>query len=74
VIFRRPRSSQSPSRQAEPAARDQRHSRALSSLFEGHNRTLQSFLMARLGNQQEAQRFLLRQRLRERRDSSSASC
>lgn len=54
VIFRRPRSSQSLSRQADPAAGDQGHSRALSSLFEEHNRTLQSFLMARLGNEQEA--------------------
>lgn len=54
MIFRRPRISQSPSRQADPAAGDQGHSRALSSLFEEHNRTLQSFLMARLGNEQEA--------------------
>lgn len=30
------------------------HSQALSRLFEEHNRTLHSFLMARLGNEQEA--------------------
>jgi RNA polymerase sigma-70 factor (ECF subfamily) len=52
VIFRRPRSNRSLS--GADAAGDPGHSRALSSLFEEHNRTLQSFLMARLGNEHEA--------------------
>jgi RNA polymerase sigma factor (sigma-70 family) len=52
VIFRRSRSN--PSLRRADAGGDPGHSRALSSLFEEHNRTLQSFLMARLGNEQEA--------------------
>ena len=37
-----------------PAKPPQGHMHALSHLFEEHNRTLQSFLVARLGNEQEA--------------------
>lgn len=36
------------------AAKSGPHSRALSELFEQHNRTLHSFLVSRLGNEQEA--------------------
>lgn len=54
MLFRRSRSNQSLPRDAGAAAGDPGHSRALSSLFEEHNRTLQSFLKARLGNEQEA--------------------
>lgn len=54
MIFRRSRSKQRLSGEAAGAACERGHSRALSSLFEEHNRTLQLFLMARLGNEQEA--------------------
>jgi len=53
VIFRRSTTKPSLRREA-PVDGDPVHSRALSSLFEEHNRTLQSFLMVRLGNEQEA--------------------
>lgn len=52
-MFRRARSNPSFS-EAVDSRGNPGHSRALSSLFEEHNRTLQSFLMARLGNEQEA--------------------
>ena len=46
----------SPSQTAESAtsAEGRGHSHALSKLFEEHNRTLHSFLLTRLGNEQEA--------------------
>ena len=53
MIFRRSTTKPSLRREA-PVDGDPVHSRALSSLFEEHNRTLQSFLMVRLGNEQEA--------------------
>lgn len=52
-MFRRARDPSSLPEEAD-AAGTPGHSHALSSLFEEHNRTLQSFLRARLGNEQEA--------------------
>lgn len=53
-MFRRVRGKLEMSPCDGPADRSRGHANALSHLFEEHNRTLQSFLVARLGNEQEA--------------------
>ncbi len=53
-MFRRMRGKPNRAPSEDPADRTQGHTHALSHLFEEHNRTLQSFLVARLGNEQEA--------------------
>lgn len=53
-MFRRVRGKPDVSPSDGPADRPRGHAHALSHLFEEHNRTLQSFLVARLGNEQEA--------------------
>lgn len=53
-MFRRVRGKPDFAQSGGPAEQPLGHARALSHLFEEHNRTLQSFLIARLGNEQEA--------------------